>query len=52
MTEDRQAVMMAVIEGKLPASAVTMEEINELEEAVFEAIAAKKTPFETWSTLQ
>lgn len=52
MTEDRQMVMMAVLEGKLDASHVTMEEIQELEDRVFEAIANKKTPFDTWETLQ
>ena len=52
MTEERQMVMQAVLDGKLDASHVTMEEIRELEDAVFEAIAAKKTPFEIWDTLQ
>ena len=52
MTEDRQMVMMAVIEGKLDASHVTWEEIEELQDAVFEAIAAKKSPFQTFEVLQ
>jgi hypothetical protein len=52
MTEDRQMVMMAVIEGKLDASHVTMEEIQELEDRVFELIADRKSPFQTWETLQ
>lgn len=42
MTDDRRLVMMAVFEGKLPADAVTMEEIHELEEVVFDLIAEKK----------
>jgi hypothetical protein len=52
MTEERQMVMQAVLDGKLDASHVTMEEIQELEERIFELIADRKTPFETWETLQ
>ena len=52
MTEERQMVMQAVLDGKLDASHVTMEEIQELEERVFELIADRKTPFQTWETLQ
>lgn len=52
MTEDRQMIMIAVLEGKLPPEAVTMEELQEVEDTLFELIAAKKTPFETWETLQ
>jgi len=42
MTENRKLVMMAVLEGKLPADMVTMEEINEVEELVFDLIAERK----------
>lgn len=52
MTEERQMVMQAVLDGKLDASHVTMEEIKELEERIFEMIADRKTPFQTWETLQ
>ncbi len=52
MTEDRLIVMQAVLEGKLDASHVTMEEIKELEETIFELIADRKSPFQTWETLQ
>lgn len=52
MTEDRQMIMIAVLEGKLPPEAVTMEELQEVEDTLFELIAAKKTPFDTWETLQ
>lgn len=52
MTEDRQAVMVAVLEGKLPAHYVTMEELQEVEETLFELIADLKTPFATHETLQ
>ena len=52
MTEDRILVMTAVLEGKLDANHITMEELEELEETVFELIASKHTPFCTWETLQ
>ena len=52
MTEDRRLVMLAVLDGKLDASHITMEELQELEDTVFELIAQRHTPFETWSTLQ
>lgn len=52
MTEDRKMVMQAVLEGKLPADAVTMEELHELENTIFELIADRKSPFQTWETLQ
>jgi hypothetical protein len=41
MTDDRKLVMMAVLENKLPADAVTMEEIHELEEIIFDLIAER-----------
>lgn len=52
MNEERRMVMQQVLEGNLPASAVTMEEIHEVEEILFELIADRKTPFATWETLQ
>jgi hypothetical protein len=52
MTEDRKMVMQAVLEGKLDASHVTMEEIKEVENTIFELIADRKSPFQTWETLQ
>ena len=45
MTDDRQLVALAVLEGKLPADALSWEEIEELEEAVFDAIADKMGSF-------
>ena len=42
MKQDRQLVVMAVLEGKLPVSMITEEELNELHEAVFDAVAIKK----------
>jgi len=41
MTDERQLVVLAVLDGKLPADSLTWEEIEELEEAVFDAIANK-----------
>jgi len=52
MNKDRQMVMLAVLEGKLPPEAVTMEELQEVEDTLFELIAAKHTPFQTWETPQ
>jgi hypothetical protein len=52
MTEDRQMIMQAVLEGKLDESHVTYEEVMELQDRVFELIASRKTPFQTWDTLQ
>lgn len=52
MTEERALVMQSVLEGKLDASHVTMEEVQEVEETLFELIADRKTPFATHETLQ
>lgn len=52
MTEDRQMVVMAVLEGKLDASHITIEELRELEEAVFEAVADKRSHFQTFEVMQ
>lgn len=52
MTENRQAVMMKVLQGELPATDVTLEELQEVEELLFELIADMKTPFATHETLQ
>lgn len=42
MTDERRLIMMAVLEGKLSADSVTMEEIEELEEVVFDLVAERK----------
>ena len=42
MTEERQLVVMAVLEGKLPIDMITKKELDELHEAVFDAVAIKK----------
>jgi hypothetical protein len=45
MTEERQLVMMAVLEGKLPVDMITEDELIQLEAAVMDAIAEKKSPY-------
>ena len=45
-------VMQAVLEGKLDSSFVSMEELQEVEDTIFELIAERKTPFDTHETLQ
>jgi hypothetical protein len=52
MTEDRKMVMVAVLEGKLPPDRVTMQELHEVEDILFELIAERKTPFATHDTIQ
>jgi hypothetical protein len=52
MTEDRQMIMQAVLEGKLPADSVTMEELNEVHEVLFELICDRQTPFSTFQVMQ
>lgn len=52
MTEDRQEVMLKVLAGELPATAVTLEELHEVEEMLFELIADQVTPFATHETIQ
>ena len=52
MTEERMAVMQAVLEGDLDPSYVTMEEIKELEELIFELVADRKSPFQTFEVMQ
>lgn len=52
MTEDRLVIMQAVLEGKLPADSITMDELKELEETIFELICERKTPFDTFEVMQ
>ena len=52
MSEDRQFVMQMVLEGKLPADSVTMEELNEVQEVLFELICDRQTPFTTFQVMQ
>jgi hypothetical protein len=52
MNHTRQMIMLAVLEGKLPPESVTMEEIQEVEDILFELIASKHTAFSTVETAQ
>jgi hypothetical protein len=52
MTEDRQMVMQAVLEGKLPADSVTLDELDEVQEILFELICERQTPFSTFQVMQ
>lgn len=50
--EDRDMIRMAVFEGQLDVTHINDEDLFEIEESVFEAIADKVTCFNTWETLQ
>jgi len=52
MSEDRQFIMQMVLEGKLPADSVTMEELDEVQEVIFELICDRQTPFSTFQVMQ
>ena len=52
MTEERIMVMTAVIEGQISDKHVTLKEIYEFEDMLFEEFASRYTPFATWETLQ
>lgn len=52
MTDERQLVVMAVLEGSLPVSMITEEEVDELHDIVYEAISEKSIgylPHNSWS---
>jgi hypothetical protein len=50
--EDRDMIIQAVLDGILSAEHITMEEIQDLEEVVFEEICDQLSPFECWETEQ
>ena len=50
--DDREMIIQAVFDGQLGAEYITMEEIYEIEDELFELVAAEKTVFDTWETLQ
>jgi hypothetical protein len=52
MTEERMMIAEAVLFGDLDESNLTLEEVQELQDMVFEAIAAKTTPFATYDVIQ
>jgi uncharacterized protein (DUF2267 family) len=50
--EDREMIIQAVFDGVLGAEHITLEELQEIEENLFEEICDMHTPFTTWETLQ
>lgn len=50
--EDRDMIIQAVFDGQLGAEHITMDEIYEIEENLFEEICDIHTPFACWETLQ
>jgi hypothetical protein len=52
MNDTRVMVMELVLKGELPVEYVTLEELQEVEELLFEIVAAKNTPYETFEVLQ
>ena len=49
---DRSMIVQAVLDGVLSAEHITEEELFDLEDAVFEAVCDKYTPFAIWETEQ
>lgn len=50
--DDREMIIQAVFDGQLGVEHITMDEIYELEDELFELVASQKTVFDTWETLQ
>jgi uncharacterized protein (DUF2267 family) len=50
--DDREMIIQAVFDGILGAEHITMEEIQEIEENLFEEICDMHTPFAAWDTIQ
>ncbi len=50
--EDREMIIQAVFDGILGVEHITMEEIEMIEEELFEEICDEMTPFTTWETIQ
>lgn len=44
MTEERQLIAIAVLEGQLPVDALTLDEVAELQERLFDIITEKHLP--------
>ena len=44
MKEDREIIAMAVLDGQLPVDMLTLEEIAEINEKLFDIIAKKHLP--------
>jgi hypothetical protein len=47
MTEERMMVFQAVLDGKLGVEHMTLEELNEIQNNLFEVIADKTSQFDT-----
>lgn len=41
MTEERQRIAWAVLQGELPEDELTFDEIDEIEDLIYDAVAAK-----------
>ena len=50
--DDREMIIQAVFDGILGVEHITMEEIEMIEEELFEEICDEMTPFSTWETIQ
>lgn len=50
--QDRELIIQAVFDGQLSVEYISMDEIYELEDDLFEEIASERTPFTTWETIQ
>lgn len=52
MTEEREAIVMAVLDGKLDVSHITMDELKEIQQRLFNIIAGLQSDFEEPATQQ
>ena len=50
--EDREMIIAAVLDGIISPDYITEQELQDLEETVFELVCDKYTPFTTWETIQ
>lgn len=50
--EDREMIIQAVFDGQLGVEHISMDEIFDLEDALFEEICDELTPFALWETIQ
>ncbi len=50
--QDRELIIQAVFDGQLGVEYISLDEIIEMEDEIFEAVAEQHTPFSTWETLQ
>jgi hypothetical protein len=50
--EDREMIIQAVFDGILGVEYISMEEIEMIEEELFEEICDEMTPFAAWETIQ